>query len=124
MTLLGWTCIALGAAVTVLLIAYRKRPTVRELLALPDPGPAVQDAIDTGDAFDTHVEQALAIANTPRTRLDSPHMHGICGPCGGRLLCFRDAAEAVEHLRSHAREAADLAAWEHELATPTRKDQP
>ncbi len=80
-----------------------------KLLALPDPTPAVQDAIDDGDDFDAHVDQPLTITNLVVPRRDQPHMHGVCGPCGGRVICFRDGAEAVEHLRSHGREAADLA---------------
>jgi hypothetical protein len=121
--LIGWTCVAVGIGVAVILFASRGRPKVRELLTLPDPSPAVQDAIDTGDAFDAHVDQALAIANPAQPPV-GPHMHGVCGPCGGRVLCFRDAAELVEHLRSHAHDAEHFQQWEHELATPTRKDQP
>lgn len=118
LTLIGWTCVAVAAGVAVLLVAYRGRPTVRELLTLPDPTPAVQDALDeTGADFDAHVDQALAIANPAEQWQDGPHMHGVCGPCGGRVICFRDGAEAVEHLRSHMREAADLAAWEQEMTS-------
>lgn len=115
LTITGWTLITIGVAATVLLAVLRKRPLVRELLALPDPAPAVQDAIDDGDDFDTHVDQALAITN-PQPPV-GPHMHGVCGPCGGRVLCFHDGAELVEHLRGHMREAADLAAWEREMTS-------
>ena len=114
LTITGWTLITIGVAATVLLVAYRKRPTVRELLTLPDPTPAVQDAIDAGDDFDAHVDQALAIANPPE-RPPGPHMHGMCMACGGRVLCFRDGAELVEHLRSLARDAEHFTAWEREL---------
>ena len=117
MTLIGWALVVIGAAAAVVLFAYRGRPVVRELLTLPDPTPAVQDAIDTGDDFDAHVDQALAIANPAEGWQDRPHMHGVCGPCGDRVICFRDGAEAVEHLRSHMREAADLAAWEREMTS-------
>lgn len=117
LTITGWTLITIGVAATVLLAVFRKRPLVRELLALPDPTPAVQDAIDDGDDFDAHVDQALAITNPAEQWQDRPHMHVVCGPCGGRVICFRDGAEAVEHLRSHMREAADLAAWEQEMTS-------
>ena len=117
LTIVGWALIAIGVAATVLLVAYRKRPTVRELLTLPDPTPAVQDAIDDGDDFDTHVDQALAITNPAEQWQDRPHMHGVCGPCGGRVICFRDAMHALEHLYDHAVEAADLAAWEQEMTS-------
>ena len=52
LTIVGWALITIGVAATVLLVVFRKRPLVRELLALPDPTPAVQGAIDDGDDFD------------------------------------------------------------------------
>jgi hypothetical protein len=116
--LFGWTCVAIGVGVGVILFAYRDRSKVRELLTLPDPSPAVQDAIDDGDDFDAHVDQALAIANPPPPA--GPHMHGVCGPCGGRVLCFRDAAELIDHIRGHQYDAEHFQQWESELTGGTQ----
>jgi hypothetical protein len=120
--LFGWTCVAIGLGVAVILVAYRKRPTVRELLTLPDPTPAVQDAIDTGDDFDTHVDQALAIANDPPAVTCPAQVW--CSHCNGPFHAHT-LADILGHVRdTHSPAAADWAAWETELATPTRKDQP
>lgn len=111
--LIGWTLVAIGVGVAVILFAYRGRPKVREYLGLPDPAPAVQDAIDdSGDDFAAHVDQALAIAN------DRP-------ACPARVWCAQcDApfhahtlADIVGHVRDvHSPAAADWQAWERELA--------
>ena len=114
LTITGWALITIGVAATVLLVVFRKRPLVRELLAMPDATPVVQGG---GDDFDAHVDQALAIANPAERWRDQPHPHGVCGPCGGRVICFRDAMHALEHLYDHAVEAADLAAWEQEMTS-------
>ena len=118
LTILGWTLITAAIGTAIILALTWKQPRTRELLALPDPTPAVQDAIDeTAADFDTHVDQALAVANPADRWRDRPHPHGVCGPCGGRVICFRDAMHALEHLYDHAVEAADLAAWEQEMTS-------
>ena len=112
LTIVGWALITIGVAATVLLVVFRKRPLVRELLAMPDPTPAVQDAIDDGDDFDTHVDQALAVAN------DTP-------ACPARVWCAdcnapfnaQSLADILVHVRDVNRPAAaDWQAWERELA--------
>lgn len=116
-----WLAAIIAAALVVAVVTYRKRPT-RQHLTLPTPAPAVQHAVNTGDAFDRAVDEALAIANDKRPA--EPHMHGTCMACGGRTLCFRDASEVIAHIRTHQTAAAHFNQWETELTTPTRKDQP
>ena len=110
LTITGWALITIGVAATVLLAVFRKRPTVRELLTLPDPTPAVQDAIDDGDDFDAHVDQALAIANSD----DTPELLIFCQECRGPFAATT-LRDLVTHLRTLHAPGSDWPLWESEL---------
>ena len=66
--------------------------------------------------LEAHIQQALDVANDRSG--GSAHIHTVCGPCGGRVICFRSAAAVTDHLRGHyltPAEVADFAAWRQEL---------
>ena len=117
----GLTLVA--AAVAFLAWLGRDLPArCDDILTLPQPGEDVQDAIDTGEAFDRAVDEALAVAKAGRTL--GPVIGAYCSICATRFpaTTIRDVAAHIRDI--HGPTADHWAAWESELATPTRKDQP
>ena len=101
LTLIGWTLIAIAIGTGIILALTWKRPRTRELLALPHPTPAVQDAIDDGDDFDTHVDHALAIANPSRPSV--PHARRVRPLRRARPVLPRRCRARRAPARPHAR---------------------
>ena len=104
MPLIGWTLIAIGAGVGVLLLAYRDRPKVRHLITGKDLAPAPVDD------FDAHVDQALAIANDS----DTPELLIFCQECRGPFAATT-LRDLLTHLRTPHAPGSDWSLWESEL---------
>ena len=102
MPLIGWTLVAIGAGVAVILFAYRDRPKVRHLVTGQDPAPV--------DDFDAHTEQALAIANSD----DTPELLIFCQECRGPFAATT-LRDLLTHLRTLHAPGSDWSLWESEL---------